>query len=138
MLSTIPDSESFATPKYVLMDEQKRVGPRLEEGISHSSYRVIYGFSDSHAYERFRSHNTNDYRPYPLVKGYLREQLQSDSERIGLIVLNAVSACDEQLNAAAMDNVLQALEASEAKVSSRYRLTYDAATLAYQVDEHDK
>ncbi|MEW4452030.1 hypothetical protein AB1L30_05030 [Bremerella sp. JC817] len=120
------------------MDEHERVGPRLEEGTSHSSRQVLYGFSDSDAYERFRSHSTNDYRPYPLVKGYLREQLQSDSERIGLIVLDAVSARDEQLNAAAMDNVLQALEASDAKVGSRYRLTYDAATLAYQVSEREK
>ena len=55
------------TPRYVLMDGNRRLGPQvipLDLGVNCS---VIYGFSDKGPYDRFRGNSDLALTPYPLA-----------------------------------------------------------------------
>ena len=65
------------TPNYVLMDGNLRIGSkvvRLDAGIECSA---IYGFSDKGPYDEFSANSQLALKPYPLVKGYLRNQIDA-------------------------------------------------------------
>ena len=46
-------------------------------------------------------------RPYPLVKGYLRNQIDAPGDSLQLVVIDAASPCEPCLHAATIEAVLE-------------------------------
>ena len=124
-----------STPNYVLIDENLRIGPKvvlLDAGIECSA---IYGFSDKGPYDRFCSNSQLALKPYPLVKGYLRNQIDALGDGLKLVVIDAAGPSEPYLHAATIEAVLEAQQSCAAHVTVAYRLTFDEEANAYRVDE---
>jgi hypothetical protein len=129
-LSTVAAS----APNYVLIDGNLRIGPKvvpLDAGIECSA---IYGFSDKGPYDKFCTNSQLALKPYPLVKGYLRNQIDAP-DSLKLVVIDAAGPSEPCLHAATMEAVLQAQKSCAAHVTAAYRLTFDEEANAYRVDE---
>ena len=96
---------------------------------------VIYGFSDKGPYDRFCGNSDLALRPYPLVEGYLRNQVGVLGGDLKLIVLDADGPRERCLHAATMEAVLEAQENRAAGVNTGYRLILDPKADAYRVEE---
>ena len=125
----------FRTPRYVLLDENRRLSPKVIPLDSGCECSVIYGFSDKGPYDRFSGNSDIALRPYPLVKGYLRNKVGDSSGGLKLIVLDADGPRERHLHAATIEAVLEAQESRAAHVTAAYRLTFDEEADAYRVDE---
>ena len=113
------------TPRYVLLDGDRRLGPKvipLDSGVECS---IIYGFSDKGPYDRFCGNSDLALRPYPLVEGHLRNQVGDSGSDLKLIVLDADGPRDRCLHAATMEAVLQAQENRLAQLPAAYELVLD-------------
>ena len=122
------------TPNYVLMEGDRRIGPnvvRLDAGIECSS---IYGFSDKPPYDKFCRNSQQPLKPYPLVKGYLRNSAAARGG-LKLVVLDAAGPSEPYLHAATMEAVLEAHESRAAQVTAAYRLRFDEEANACRVEE---
>lgn len=123
------------TPRYVLMDKNGRIGPRvalLEEGIECS---VIYGFSDKVTYDSYCLQGQQELAPYPLVKGYLSNQVDSSGSCLKLVVIDAVGPHEPYLYASTMKTVLEAIERKAVHVTADYLLKLDELIDVYKVEE---
>jgi hypothetical protein len=60
------------TPRDVLLDENRRLGPSVIPSDVGVGCSVIYGCSDKGPYDRFCGNSDLPPRPCPLVEGYLR------------------------------------------------------------------
>jgi hypothetical protein len=123
------------TPNYVLMDGNFRIRPkvvRLDAGIECSP---IYGFSDKVPYDKFCTNSQQALKPYPLVTGYLRNQIDAPGDSLKLVVIDAAGPTEPYLHAATIEAVLEAQESCAAHVTAAYRLTFDKKANAYRVDE---
>ena len=72
---------------------------------------------------------------YPLVKGYLRNQLGVPNNDLKLVVTDAAGVREPCLCAATMKAVLQAHEKRISHVVAAYRLVFDREVGAYRVKE---
>lgn len=131
------NGRATATPYYVLMDNHRPLGPEVVRSDSGPECAAVYGYSGRHAYDQFRRDSETKLAPYPLVKGYLRNQVDASGDGLRLVVVNAVSSCDIVLQAATMLAVLQAQEQQTANVVAAYRLTFDPAVKAYRIEKAD-
>ena len=123
------------TPHYVLMNENRRICPtvvRLESGRECSA---VYGFSDKSPYDEFCANSKVPLTPYPLVKGYLRNQTDSRGEELRLVVVDAAGPREPVLHAATMEAVLEAQENRTSHVSATLQLAFDPSANAYRVNE---
>jgi len=123
------------TPYYVLMNANLRIGPKLlqlEVGIECSP---IYGFSDKGPYQKFCLNSQLALTPYPLVKGYLRNQVEAPGDGLKLVVVDAAGPREPYVYAATMEAVLEAQESRAAQVTTAYRLIFDREANAYRVEE---
>ena len=87
------------TPRYVLLDGDRRLGPKvipLDLGVMCS---VIYGFSDKGLYDRFCGNSDLALKPYPLVEGYLRNQVGGSGSKLKLVVFDAEGPRERCLHA---------------------------------------
>jgi hypothetical protein len=96
---------------------------------------AIYGFSGKGPYERFCANSQLALKPYPLVKGYLRNQIDAPGDSLKLVVIDAASPSEPYLHAATMEAVLEAKENRAAGVNTGYRLILDPKADAYRVEE---
>ena len=122
-------------PRYVLMEGNRRLGPQvahLEEG---KACLAIFGFSDKGSYDTFCSNSDLALAPYPLVTGFLRNQLDDTGAELKLMVLDAAGPRDSCLHAAPMKSVLEALEHGIAHLTTDYQLVLDPQTNAYRLEE---
>ena len=71
---------------------------------------AIYGFSDKQPYDLFCANCELPLTPYPLVKGYLKNQIAESGDAVHLVVVDAAGPQETQLNAATMNSVLEAQE----------------------------
>jgi len=123
------------TPCYVLLDGKQRLGPKLlplhdgPEGVA------IYGFSDKPPYDLFCANSELALTPYPLVKGYLKNQITESREAVHLVVVDAAGPNEAQLNAATMNSVLEALEQESDRVTISFRLMLDQNSQAYRIEK---
>ena len=127
-------SADRSTPTYVLMKENRRIGPRLTPD-SDKKCDVIYGFSNKTAYEAFRQNSDVALTPYPLVRGYLRNQVEEPRKEHKLVAIDALGPLDATLPATTMGTVLEAQEEGIDHVVAVYLLTLSAAANAYQLAE---
>jgi hypothetical protein len=122
------------TPCYVLMDGNCPIGPKVGPLNSGSECSAVYGFSDKSCYDKFSANSQLPLTPYPLVKGYLRNQLDGPGDGLKLVVIDAAGFREPCLQAATMQAVL---DAAESHVTTAYRLNLDQDTNAYSVDRID-
>ena len=120
------------TPRYVLLDGNRRLGPKVIPLDSEGECSVIYGFSDKGPYDRFCGNSDLALRPYPLVEGYLRNQVGVSDGDLKLIVLDADGPRARCLHAATMEAVLQAQENRIAHLTTAYQLVLDQQANAYR------
>lgn len=123
-----------STPNYVLIDGNLRIGPKVVP-LDARECLAIYGFSDKEPYDQFCAHSQRALKPYPLVKGYLRNQVEAQSDGLKLVVLDAAGPSEPYLDAATMEAALEAQESRAAHLTAAYRLTFDEEAGAYRVDE---
>lgn len=127
-------SADGSTPNYVLMDDGRRIGPRLTP-VSSEKCNVIYGFSSKAAYECFRDNCDVALKPYPLVKGYLRKQIGEVNIEHLLVAIDVQGPLDPTLKATTIAAVLDAQEKQIAHVTSVYLLAFDEDEKAYRLAE---
>ena len=124
-----------STPNYVLIEGNLPTGPRVLPLAASIECLVIYGFSDKGPYDMFCANSQQALRPYPLVKGYLRTQMEAPGDSLKLVVIDAAGPSEPYLHAATMETVLEAQESRAAHVTAAYRLKFDDEANAYRVDE---
>jgi|GEM_PF-839570 len=124
---------------YVLMDGKNRLGPTIAISDSCPIDVCIYGFSDKPLYDRFIKTCSQNLTPYPLVKGYLSDQIASvdcpgkTSGGTKLVVLDAGGMEQQVVFAATMKAVLKAQLEKAAVVIADWQLVLDAGTSGYTV-----
>ncbi len=129
---------AVATPCYVLIFDKVRIGPTLTPTESASSYQVIYGFSDKAPYDAFCANSPLPLTPYPLVKGYLQNQIEMAGDVVHLVVVDASGPQDAQLNAATMQAVFDAMKTQSSQVTASFRLTLNSDNESYAVKPLDE
>lgn len=123
------------TPNDVLLDGNQRLGPELLALHSGKMCIAIYGFSGKQSYDSFLEKSDRALTPYPLVKGYLKNQLEVAGDTLLLVVVDAVGPDESHLNAATMQSVLEAREKQSNQVAVTFQLTRDDQSQAYRVEE---
>ena len=123
------------TPCYVLLDGKQRLGPKLLAPHGGPEGVAIYGFSDKQPYDLFCANCELALTPYPLVKGYLKNQITVSGDAVHLVVVDAAGPNEAQLNAATMNSVLEALEQKADHVTISFRLMLDQESQAYRIEE---
>lgn len=124
------------TPCYVLMEENRRIGPTVVPLASGLACTAIYGFSNKGPYDTFWANSQLALMPYPLVKGYLRNQVNEAGNGLKLVVLDAAGPFESPLHAASMEAVLDAQENRTPHVTAEYRLIFDQEANAYRVEDN--
>ena len=124
-----------ATPYYVLMAANHRIGPEFVQIDSGVECTLIYGFSDKGPYDKFWQNSPQTLTPYPLVKVYLRDQVEAAGEGLKLVVVDAAGPDEALVHAATMQAVLEAHESKTTHVAVTYRLTFDPGANAYELEE---
>ncbi len=123
------------TPCYVLLDGKQRLGPKLLALPPGVEYVAIYGFSDKQPYDLFCANSEIPLTPYPLVKGYLKNQITDSGDAVHLVVVDAAGPQQAQLNAATMKSVLEAQEQQANQVTISFRLMLDQELQAYRAEK---
>ncbi len=123
-----------STPYFCQMDGQRPIGPvtTVHGGVE---CEAIYGFSSKRMYDHFCSRSPSKLKPYPLVKVYLRNQVERTDAGLKLIVIDAAGLDESFLSAATATAVLEAHENQSAVVCAAYRLVFQPQTTTYLVRE---
>jgi hypothetical protein len=124
------------TPNDVLLDGKQRIGPQLLALHSGKICIAIYGFSSKQSYDAFCEKSDRALTPYPLVKGYLRNQLEEAGDSLLLVVVDAAGPDESHLNAATMQSILKAQGNHSSQVTVSHRLTRDEQSQAYRVEKN--
>ena len=95
----------------------------------------LYGFSDKVPYDLFRANSEMALTPFPLVKVYLRTLLETASESLHLVILDASGPNGVTVRAATMEAVLEAQISQASSVLAEYSLSFDAEANGYRIDE---
>ncbi len=135
MNSSIPPTVSASTPNYVLLNGKTRISPNVFPLRSGRVCSSLYGFSDKVPYDLFRTNSEMALTPFPLVKVYLRTLLETGSENLHLVILDAAGPNDVTVRAATMEAVLEAQISQASSILAEYSLTFDTKTKGYRVDE---
>lgn len=123
------------TPNYVLLSDKQRIGPQLLTANSGQECFAIYGFSDKLPYDAFCKNSDLALMPYPLVKGYLQNQLESAGDTILIIAIDAAGPDAAELSASTMQAVLEAHKNQSDQVAVSYRLIKGETSAAYRVEK---
>lgn len=123
------------TPRYVLLDGKQRLGPKLLPAHAGTEGMAIYAYSDKPPYDLFCANCKLALTPYPLVKGYLKNQITDSGDAIQLVVVDAAGPNETQLNAATMKSVLEALEQGSQRVTISFHLMLDPVSQAYRIEK---
>lgn len=124
-----------ATPNFVLLDGQGRVGPKVAPLASGRLCTSLYGFSSRPRYETFQANCQVALRPYPLVKVALRNESDAADDELKLVILEPVEPDQPQLHAALIETVLNARESSKVHLIPDHMLEFDPVVGVYRVNE---
>jgi len=124
------------TPKYVLLDDAQRIGPEILALDSGQNCAAVYGFSDKQPYDTFCRNSEQSLTPYPLVKGYLQNQLEVAGDTLLFVVMDAAGPDEPILHASTMQCVFEAHQKQSPLVTVSHRLTKDEQSSAYRVAEY--
>ncbi len=106
------------TPRYVLLDGDKPVSTFVVGAVGDSAKRAIFGFSDKKQYDVFRTNSQLAYKPYPLVKGYLRGQIEKADSGAAFMVLDAIAPDGGSFQVCSMPETLVAFETNAVALDS--------------------
>ena len=127
------------TPNYVLRRDNQSICPTIKFDGAETSCVCVYGFSDKPIYDEFIGNSNQPLTPYPLVKGYLANQIEESQsadtkgESLRLVILDATDLKQPVLLAATMATVLQAQQDKAAEVAVECELIFDPDTSCYQL-----
>jgi hypothetical protein len=123
------------TPRYVLKDGSHPTGPSVLHASSDAPPLVVFGFSDKPEYDVFSKASPLALTPYPLVKGFLENQIAEDSGSLRLVVLDATFPKQVVFNAATMQSVLNAFRVDSDRVAISHQLVLDDSSQGHRVRE---
>lgn len=127
--------DGFAkTPRYVLRDGAHPTCPFVVQASSDDHAIVIFGFSDKPEYDVYLSVSSLMLTPYPLVKGYLKNQIELNSGSMRLVVIDAVSPDQPCLYAATFEAVLESFRLGSDVVAVSHRLVKKESSTAYRIE----
>jgi hypothetical protein len=132
--------DGFAvTPRYVLRDGSHPSGPSVMQTEGQAEANVIFGFSDKPQYDAFLQQSLIALTPYPLVKGFLQNQVDLAAAALGLmafqlVVLDAGGPQQSILRAATMKAIREAFDHKQDSVEVTHELTFDAKTGLYRIE----
>jgi hypothetical protein len=133
---------SVATPCYVLLRDTEKIGPTILLNDPNARCVAIYGFSDKAQYDLFRENGDLSLRPYPLVKGYLKNQLSDDNGKesncLRLVVLDSNGPGEKFIHASSMQAVLDAIVNRKPNVFVDYHLSLVQANNVYRLSEEQQ
>lgn len=125
------------TPRYVLKSGSLPISPAIK--IDDQKISCVYGFSDKMIFDQFIESATKPLTPYPLVKGYLSNQIeaadaeQTNGRHLQIMILDATNERQAVVAAASMASVLLAMQEQEKQVSIEYELIIDSQTNRYRL-----
>lgn len=126
------------TPRYVLKHGSHPISPLVVQAGSENQPTAIYGFSGKPGYDIFWKAQSEALMPFPLVRLYLQNQIDLDSDSLRLVVLDATSPEQEILQAATFQAVLEAFRQNSDSVSVSHQLIRDGDSPGYRVEAfHD-
>ena len=130
------------TPRYLLKSGSQAIFPTINFENPDTNCVCVYGFSDKPIYDKFIERAEQLLTPYPLVKGYLTNQIaeaSSDGEgtHLAIVILDAAGPKDPILSAASMATVLLAEQEKATQVQTEFRLAFDSETKGYRFDKGD-
>jgi hypothetical protein len=129
---------STKLPRYLLRDGRIFSGLSISNDSATVSVSALYGFSDKPQYDLYLTQCTRTLTPYPLVKGYLKNQIEASPDSLQLVVLDAATPNQDVLDAATMQAIVDALNLNLPTVAISHHLTLDASTATYRVGtNHD-
>jgi hypothetical protein len=108
-------------PLYVLLEANAPIRVQLMALDAEESPQTLYAFSDKKQYDAFTAATTRDLRPYPLVKGYLLNQMAAKSDGVRLVAIDVPAPDVEQINVASIESVLEAFEKKSGQVVTHVR-----------------
>ncbi|MDB2686831.1 hypothetical protein N9Y42_06425 [Mariniblastus sp.] len=126
-----------STPKYVLKSEGQPLCSTLDLTDPKSSRTCVYGFSDKSIYDQFIKNAKQPLTPYPLVHGYLTNQIAEvesagkNGAGIGLIILDATDPKQPTVSAATVKAVLAAQQEKATQVQVELQLVFNSETGGY-------
>lgn len=130
----MPTTPTFVdTPYYVLMEEERRFGPKVIPLPSGTKCFVVYGFSGKACYDKFCANSQLALVPYPLTKAYLQTQADGPGGGLNLVVVDAAGPNEASLQAGTMEAVLQGQEDRTPHLTAAYHLTFVPESAAYRV-----
>ena len=107
-----------STPCYVLKSGSQPIAPAIHP--DETKCVCVYGFSDKPIYDQFIQSKSELLTPYPMVQGYLSNQVAaagSEGDFLRLVILDATDGAQPVLGAATMSAVLLAQEQNADQVS---------------------
>jgi hypothetical protein len=120
-------------PKYVLLHQGKKFGPQVLETTPRTNGIAIYGFSEKATFDAFCQLSKQALTPYPLVKRYLRDQIEAACEKEAVVVVDATSPEALELDGVSMTDLLAAIEHESPDVAVRFRFTKELQSDKYQI-----
>lgn len=76
-----------------------------------------------------------EFKPYPLLQRYLRRQIVAIGDHLQLVVIDATSPNEPNVQTASMETVLEAQESRTTHLETAYQLRLEQGTDAYRVQE---
>ncbi|KLU05035.1 hypothetical protein RISK_002797 [Rhodopirellula islandica] len=126
--------DSFSkTPRFVLKADGLPIGPDTVPSNRETETQVVFGFSSKEHYDAFQKVCSDPVTPYPLVKGYLQNQVEESGGRLQLVMLDADSPTQEVCPAATFQATLTSIEGSSDTVPVSHQLNFDGESLRYDV-----
>ena len=124
------------TPYFVLRSDNQPICPTLHCDDPKAKCVCVYGFSGRSVYDQFIGSTKQQLVPYPLVQGYLANQVADAAEKkgaqSGLVILDATDGEQPKLLAATMDAVRLAQQEKAKQIEVEYELEFDTANGGYR------
>lgn len=120
-------------PRYVLRDGAHPTCPSVSNSSPDNPVTVIFGFSDKPEYDVFLKASSLELTPYPLVKGYLLNQIGMEMSATKLVAVDASSPHQLVFHAATMEAVLESFQLGLDQVAITHQLILDEFSKHYRV-----
>ena len=140
----------ISTPLYVLRHEDKPLRPVISEAAGTLFSNSIFGFSNKPFYDTFTSECDLALMPYPLVKGFLKNQIEASQAALNakdaepfqdgsysqnLVIVDAAGPAAEVVYAVTMSSILEAFESKSKQLLASHLFRFDTKSSSYQMEE---
>ena len=130
------------TPCYLLKSGSQAIFPTINFENPDTNFVCVYGFSDKPIYDKFIESAEQLLTPYPLVQGYLTNQIAEVSSdgggaHLAIVILDATGLEAPILSAASMTTVLLAQQEKAKQVQTEFCLAFDPEMNGYRFDKDD-